>query len=57
PPPEPESPYPFIRLMYRFLNNIGNAIKIANAAPNPYGNGKIICSPILMPNEAKRKIK
>jgi hypothetical protein len=43
--------------MYRLLNNIGNAMKIAKAAPRPYGNGRIICNPILMPNEANKKIR
>ena len=29
----------------------------AGAAPNPYGNGRIICNPILTAREANKKIK
>jgi len=55
PPPKP--PEPPIRPII-FLRSIrGNAIKIANAMPNPYGNGKTICNPMLIASEAKRKIK
>jgi len=43
--------------MYRLLRNNGNAIKIASAAPKPYGNGRTICNPILMARDANRKIK
>jgi hypothetical protein len=43
--------------MYRLLRNNGNAIKIANAAAKPKGNGRIICNPILMTRDANRKIK
>lgn len=59
PPPEPESPpYPLrMRFMYRLLKNNGNAIKIASAAPRPYGNGRIICNPILIARDTNRKIK
>jgi len=57
PPPVPESPYPFMRFMYRFLNNIGNAIKIARAAANPYGKGRIICNPMLIPSDANKNIR
>jgi len=41
--------------MYRLLRNNGNAIKIASAAPKPYGNGRIICNPILIARDAPRK--
>jgi len=55
PPPKP--PEPPIRPII-FLRSIrGNAIKMANAMPSPYGKGKTICNPMLMANEAKRKIK
>ncbi len=55
PPPKP--PEPPIRPII-FLRSIrGNAIKIAKAMPSPYGKGKTICNPMLIANEANRKIK
>jgi hypothetical protein len=32
-------------------------MKIAKAAPRPYGNGKIICKPILTASDANKNIK
>jgi hypothetical protein len=56
PPLVPElPPYPPIRLMYRFLKNNGNAMKMPSAATNPYGNGRTICNPILIARDAPRK--
>jgi hypothetical protein len=43
--------------MYLFLNSNGNMMKIANAAPNPYGNGKTNCNPILTANDANKNTK
>jgi len=43
--------------MYRFLKNSGKTIKIASAAPKPYGNGKIICNPMLIARDAPRNNK
>jgi hypothetical protein len=52
-----KGPYPRILPIYRFLSISGNAIKIASAAPSPYGNGSIICRPMLTAKLAKRNIK
>ncbi|SVC30288.1 uncharacterized protein METZ01_LOCUS283142, partial [marine metagenome] len=35
----------------------GKTIKIASAAPSPYGNGKTSCNPILTANDANKNIK
>ncbi len=55
--PEPEPKPPRIRLIIRLRNKSGNEMKRANAAPNPYGNGKIICKPMLTARDANRNIK
>ena len=55
PPPKP--PEPPIRPIIFLRRTKGNAMKIAKAIPSPYGNGKTICRPMLIANEAKRKIK
>jgi len=35
----------------------GKIMKIASAAASPYGNGNIICSPILTASDANKKIR
>ena len=55
--PEPEPKPPLIRLIIRLRNSSGNAMKSASAAPNPYGNGRTICNPILTARDAKRNIR
>jgi hypothetical protein len=43
--------------MALLLRNNGNAIKMPSAAAKPYGNGSIICNPILITSDANRKTK
>jgi len=43
--------------MARRLSNKGKTMKIPSAAAKPYGNGRIICNPILIANDANMKIK
>ena len=56
-PPPPKSPDPPILPIIFRRSTRGNAIKMANAMPNPHGNGKTICNPILIANDANKKIK
>jgi len=50
-------PPPRILLIYRLRSNNGSAMNIAKAAPKPNGNGKTICKPILIANDAPKNIK
>lgn len=55
--PPADSPYPPILEIALLLMISGNTMKIPSAAANPQGNGRIICKPMLIANDAKRKIR
>ena len=47
-----------IRSYYALLlKNNGNTINIPRAAARPHGKGRIICRPMLIAKEPKRKIR